>query len=760
MALNLNRSKIGRNVLLLAAFFGALGAVGFFEPVTLALNSLQSKIRTKAVSGDIVVVGIDSQSISEIGRWPWPRDVQADLLRGIDGYKPKSVYVDIGYQGKTTPQADQALKAAIQNMKSPTAVIALATEPADRSVKTIFSHYNAVGNATPVTAYSPYLFGYIWSLPTSIPTKRGTIPSVASSIVNTGNPENREFRIDFNFDPGTIPIFSAKDIFAGKVHKSKLNGKVVLLGVTDETQNDVHSMPGWGEHPGVLFHVLGAETLKDGYPVNLKWLPLFAIALLIAALHLTRVGLRQSKLLAWCGSLSVLGASSWLTVIHLTNDPMPAMGLIASVGIYVSRQKAALLRAQRNEQTGFADMTGYMVKEVISNAVFIGATLTRAETRRGYVLETDNLKIMKEVGRRLSTVIDERQLTHNNTQQFLWEMPMIPGSKLSEHLEGLKRLFTDPIIIDGRKIDVEIFFGVDRDVNTSIDRRMDSALSASSFARDTNATFKIATSTSFKEHLGRNFGSEFDNAIAVGDATVMLNPEMDLLTKRIRAAGITLKWQHPAYGEIANLQIFEMALNTGNLEKISLYLCDQAAAFAAELAKSKPGITVSVKISVEILAGNAFQDWLKAQIANPQFRANNICFNILNLDSFKNDSAAQWAVRNLQQHGLRAAIGNFGATDTDIQLMNRLKPDAVYLGRDFSSALLGRRSYEIFVDMALRIASSSNVLTIAEDLEDRDVLAELQKRGCNRATGKIIAIPLTLNDFIASVRERENKKLG
>ena len=81
MALNLNRKKIARTIMIMAAICGGLGAIGIFEPVTLLINSLQSQIRTKPVSGDIVVVGIDSPSIREIGRWPWPRDVQGQLLR-------------------------------------------------------------------------------------------------------------------------------------------------------------------------------------------------------------------------------------------------------------------------------------------------------------------------------------------------------------------------------------------------------------------------------------------------------------------------------------------------------------------------------------------------------------------------------------------------------------------------------------------------------------------------------------------------------
>ena len=148
-------------------------------------------------------------------------------------------------------------------------------------------------------------------------------------------------------------------------------------------------MPGWGDQPGVIFHALAAETLKSGIPVSWGWFYFFAFAIIIAAIHLTRRGLQYSKYISWAAALAILSASSWLATRNIANDPMPALALIASVGILVSRQKAALMRSQRNAATGFFNMTGYLVEEVVSNALFIGATLMRAETRLGYVRQED-----------------------------------------------------------------------------------------------------------------------------------------------------------------------------------------------------------------------------------------------------------------------------------------------------------------------------------------------------------------------------------
>ena len=52
---------------------GLMGIAAFMEPVDLALLTLRNKIRAQPVSGEVVVVGIDDESIAATGPWPWDR---------------------------------------------------------------------------------------------------------------------------------------------------------------------------------------------------------------------------------------------------------------------------------------------------------------------------------------------------------------------------------------------------------------------------------------------------------------------------------------------------------------------------------------------------------------------------------------------------------------------------------------------------------------------------------------------------------------
>ncbi len=63
---------------------------------------------------DIVIVNIDDKSLREMqkaaGRFPWPREVYADLLDGLEAQRPRAVVFDILFiePDKFRPQSDQA----------------------------------------------------------------------------------------------------------------------------------------------------------------------------------------------------------------------------------------------------------------------------------------------------------------------------------------------------------------------------------------------------------------------------------------------------------------------------------------------------------------------------------------------------------------------------------------------------------------------------------------------------------------------------
>ena len=78
-------------VLVVSAVFILHGATDFFGTLERRYYDFASTTTSRQPSERIAIIAIDDQSIANIGRWPWPRDVQARLIDQLAAAKVKTI---------------------------------------------------------------------------------------------------------------------------------------------------------------------------------------------------------------------------------------------------------------------------------------------------------------------------------------------------------------------------------------------------------------------------------------------------------------------------------------------------------------------------------------------------------------------------------------------------------------------------------------------------------------------------------------------
>jgi len=106
-------------VVLVVLVVGFAGLATYNNWLTTLDRGLYDRVVTLlggSVPDDIVIVGIDEQSLQRFGRWPWRRPEQSRLLRAIAAAEPREVLVDIVYSEPTTRDADIELSSALGDL--------------------------------------------------------------------------------------------------------------------------------------------------------------------------------------------------------------------------------------------------------------------------------------------------------------------------------------------------------------------------------------------------------------------------------------------------------------------------------------------------------------------------------------------------------------------------------------------------------------------------------------------------------------------
>ncbi|MDQ1909769.1 adenylate/guanylate cyclase domain-containing protein [Paenibacillus sp. GD4] len=258
---------------------------------------------------DIVVIGIDSQSIKEVGPYPWDRSVYAKLISQLEAAGAKVIAFDIELYTESKPESDMALAVELSKHSNIVLPSHANTEGTfDRSLKVKSGELLSVETIQqPIPAFRPYVNkahinatfdtdGVVRSNWLQINTPEGVFPSMALAVAQLAGADVSKFldlpliderpksemiiRWDAKeFDFETIPF--AK-VLNGSVPPQTFKDRLVLVGYTapgsDEgitpIENHMHLVYA---HANILNQILKNQVIT---PVN-ELLPLGLAALII-----------------------------------------------------------------------------------------------------------------------------------------------------------------------------------------------------------------------------------------------------------------------------------------------------------------------------------------------------------------------------------------------------------------------------------------------------------------------------------------------
>jgi len=101
-------------ILLVLTFL--IHATNLFDRVDNLIFDIGQRIAKTTPPDDVIIVAIDQDSLSQIGRWPWSREVHARLLQRLKPEQPAAIGFDIIFAepDQINPNAVTALSMRLQ----------------------------------------------------------------------------------------------------------------------------------------------------------------------------------------------------------------------------------------------------------------------------------------------------------------------------------------------------------------------------------------------------------------------------------------------------------------------------------------------------------------------------------------------------------------------------------------------------------------------------------------------------------------------
>jgi HD-GYP domain-containing protein (c-di-GMP phosphodiesterase class II) len=304
---------------------------------------------------DVVVVAIDDRTFSELRlQWPFPRSLHGAVIERLHADGAKAIAYDIQFTEPTVAREDLALYRAVARAGD----VVLATTEVDPSGHTDVlggdenvRHANAVAAtsnlpADPGGIIRRYHYAQLGLQSFAVATARVDGHPISSGrFTGTGAP------IDFRGPPGTIETVSFSDVLRGRVPASTFAGKVVVVGASAATLQDVHQTATASSNPmsGPEIQANAIWTALHGNPLQPApgWLAVLAIIALGALAPLLslrmRVPLAAALALALAATYAVVSQIAFdLGTILVVSYPLAAWTL-GEVGMVAASYVGALV---------------------------------------------------------------------------------------------------------------------------------------------------------------------------------------------------------------------------------------------------------------------------------------------------------------------------------------------------------------------------------------------------------------------------------
>jgi len=281
------------------------------------------------VDTDVVIVGIDAQSLKALDEWPWPRRHHARLLQILRDAGPNRVFIDVDFGSRSDEEDDALFERALADFE-PTPVF-LATHfqrlsGADSSltVSDPLSRFTKHAHTASVVL-EPDIDGLVRTMRSSWRVGERVLPSVFSYTIPL-QPDTI-VPIDYSIDPASFPYVSYIDVLNGRVDPAVLRGKSVYVGPTANELRDVLPVPVFRTLPGVVVQAFATASARAGVLRVPKPWSAAAMLLAWAAFWAATFGRRSWRFdLAYVAvALGGLGIATWLlyAFAHAVLEIMP-----------------------------------------------------------------------------------------------------------------------------------------------------------------------------------------------------------------------------------------------------------------------------------------------------------------------------------------------------------------------------------------------------------------------------------------------------
>ena len=425
---------------------------------------------------------------------------------------------------------------------------------------------------------------------------------------------------------------------------------------------------------------------------------------------------------------------------------------------------------ERIEYMAFHDpLTGLPNRRLAMERLELAITLAdRSQTRTALVfLDLDNFKtindsfghavgdlLLQAVASRLMLCIrDSDTICRQGGDEFLIVLGNVADADAitvvtRKILEALAPTFN----IEGKELSTSSSIGIavfpddGRDIDTLLKRADTAMYHAKEAGRNAYSFFTEQMNLDAVEHQQVRVG--LLHAMERGEFRLHYQPQIDINSGKVIGAEALIRWQHPERGLLMPDHFIRIAEESGLIVPIGAWVLREACRQAAAWRRTGlPPLVIAVNVSAIQFKRGDIEACVRQALDESGLPADCLELELTESVLIHDTDKVLATVQRLKALGVMLSIDDFGTGYSSLSYLTRFKVDKLKIDRSFVCDLENQPGNASMVRAIIQMALSLNLTTIAEGVEDVELVNFLRRQNCQEAQGYYYSRPLPAIEF-------------
>ena len=242
--------------------------------------------------------------------------------------------------------------------------------------------------------------------------------------------------------------------------------------------------------------------------------------------------------------------------------------------------------------------------------------------------------------------------------------------------------------------------------------------------------------------------SDLRLALANKEFSLCYQPIVALDDRSLLGFEALIRWQHPIQGTIFPRDFIPIAKNTGLIIAIGDWVlaqtCRQLAYWQKEYAAIPEiaNLIVSINVAGQQITESNYVKKLDRILIETGINPSCLRLEVTERTLIDPNVNTQKTLLEIKRRNIKLSIDDFGTGYSSLSYLHRLPIDNLKIDRSLTNEIYGDRESQKIVSTIITLADTLKIKAIAEGVETKEQLQQLQNLGCKFAQGYFFSKPL------------------